>query len=162
VVSAQREEHFIRDRTGRVYRLSVTDDTDTVYNAIVLDGHIWVGEFKCLVHSINVLELCDIVIWANALRRDNFVVQIVRAIMRQPQTINYRSQGLGTELLRYIIEQARNKGMKRIVGLVVPRDLANTPNLIEWYQSAGFVVTDAPPNPLGAITAIHLCLDNNA
>ena len=52
----------------------------------------------------------------------------------------YRHRGLGTTMLRKLFEIARDNGAKYIEGIVVARDIADTPGLLDWYRREGFVV----------------------
>lgn len=55
----------------------------------------------------------------------------------------HRRRGMGSALLRHIIELAREHGLQRIRGFVVERDLNEMPNLPDWYARLGFTVTPA-------------------
>ena len=52
--------------------------------------------------------------------------------------ISFRGRGLGSQLLRMVIEQARVRGAKELTGKMVG-DLGK---LTRWYQRHGFVVVE--------------------
>jgi acetyltransferase len=55
----------------------------------------------------------------------------------------YSGQGLGTRLMRSIMEVARDKGLSRIEGLV----LANNPGMLKLMRSLGFTVQPFAEDP---------------
>ena len=55
--------------------------------------------------------------------------------------------GLGTHLLQFAIEKARQRGIKRICGPLAQKDINNNPNLVRWYMSALFNVFRLKSNP---------------
>ena len=67
---------------------------------------------------------------------------LIRALLwRVPSS---RGCGLGTLLLRRIIEDAKRSGAKAIVGKLAPRDLEVWAELPKWYEKHGFeIVPDA-------------------
>lgn len=54
--------------------------------------------------------------------------------------VNYRACGLGSSLLRFIIDRAAERGLRKITGNLLPRDLKLNPRLPDWYRQFGFVV----------------------
>ena len=48
----------------------------------------------------------------------------------KPKPMNYRRRGLGTHLLQFAIEKARQRGIKRICGSLTQNDINNNPNLV--------------------------------
>lgn len=55
----------------------------------------------------------------------------------------YRHLGVGSALLREVIALAGRRGVRRIHGFVVERDLQDSPFLLDWYTAHGFTVTPA-------------------
>lgn len=51
---------------------------------------------------------------------------------------DYRRKGLGTYLLKYIIDLAKSKKVKKVHGFLTFKDIDANPNLIHWYQKYGF------------------------
>jgi len=56
---------------------------------------------------------------------------------------HYRGRGMGSTLLRHIIDLACQHGLRRIYGFVVERDYQAMPHLLDWYARHGFTVTPA-------------------
>ena len=70
---------------------------------------------------------------------------------------NYRIKGLGTYLLKYIIDLARSKGVQKIHGSLTKDDIDENPNLINWYKKYGFRIEH--PTREEVCTAQHrICL----
>lgn len=59
----------------------------------------------------------------------------------QPNTRNYRNQGIGTALMDYLKRTAQARGVREISAAILHVDLANTPHLLDWYVKQGFRVT---------------------
>lgn len=53
-------------------------------------------------------------------------------------------QGIGTELMKYLIRQAEKEGFKEIRGSVVQQGIDDYPNLLGWYERFGFQVRELP------------------
>ena len=66
---------------------------------------------------------------------------MLRMVLQRPQLVNYRRRGLGTLLLKHVIAYAKQKGVRRITGSIVPDDVNTTPYLMGWYQKQGFQIT---------------------
>jgi hypothetical protein len=56
------------------------------------------------------------------------------------EPIRYRRRGLGTVLLKYIIDLARAKGVRTLHGSLTDQDLDSNPNLLNWYRKHGFAI----------------------
>jgi len=56
---------------------------------------------------------------------------------------SYRGRGMGSALLRHIIDLAREHSLHRIYGVVVEHDYQAMPYLLDWYARHGFTVTSA-------------------
>jgi GNAT superfamily N-acetyltransferase len=54
---------------------------------------------------------------------------------------NYRHRGIGTALLQYLIQRARQDGFKRVSGKLAKQDLETNPQLANWYRKRGFEAT---------------------
>jgi GNAT superfamily N-acetyltransferase len=55
--------------------------------------------------------------------------------------VNFRNQGIGSQLLATIIAYAKSKRLKRIEGQMVEKDLEPNPKLPQWYENRGFSVS---------------------
>lgn len=54
----------------------------------------------------------------------------------------YRRRGIGSQLLKVVLDTADRAGIRVISGKVTADDLKNTPGLLDWYERNGFVITD--------------------
>lgn len=72
---------------------------------------------------------------------------------------DYRRRGLGTELLKLVIEIAREKNVACIQGIVTRQGIAENPKLLEWYEEHGFEVIPvaAPGANTSDAVASFLC-----
>ncbi len=78
-------------------------------------------------------------------------------LMHWNEPTNYRQKGLGTYLLKMIINWAKHKGVHKIIGAVTQEDINDNPNLINWYKKHGFQIK--PPTGNEPCTAKHrICL----
>ncbi|MGE5655522.1 MAG: GNAT family N-acetyltransferase [Actinomycetota bacterium] len=51
---------------------------------------------------------------------------------------HYQKKGLGTTLLKFVINWAKKRNIKQISGFLTEEDLQNNPNLVRWYQQYNF------------------------
>jgi GNAT superfamily N-acetyltransferase len=65
-------------------------------------------------------------------------------VTRRWPSVRLRGEGLGKGLLEYVIARARELGVGRIVGEVLPSGPEETPHLYDWYRRRGFTVTELP------------------
>lgn len=88
------------------------------------------------------LLLGDIVVDGAAFVPESSVQRFLRRLLRRPAlTADYRRRGIGSVLLDLVITTARNRGASRIEGMVVEKDVAANPTLLDWYRRSGFSVT---------------------
>lgn len=137
---------YITDSYGQKYQLHIILESEEQLLVDIYDTQI-VGYANCIIQHSNELSLADIRIFDQAIVfRSTFQRIWVAAIQRAPsRTKNYQRRGLGTQLLQWVIEYARARALTRIVGDVVEQDLAQNPNLCQWYQKHGFSITEPPP-----------------
>ena len=57
--------------------------------------------------------------------------------------VNFRRQGIGSQLLTTVIAYAKAKKLKRIEGHLAEKDLLPNPQLPQWYQKRGFTIADS-------------------
>ena len=150
----------IFDKKGRRY-LSAIVEVDSQLLIQLYNQHMVVGEVKCLRESSAALMLKDIAI-ANEVNPApmNSWLKILHKIPGyQPKPINYRHQGLGSALIRCLIQYARDNGIQFLHGEVFRPDLENNPNLLQWYQNRGFEIKQPTPydNP-DIIAKLHMHL----
>ena len=69
---------------------------------------------------------------------------------------NYQQRGLGTAMVEFMINYAREKSAKRIVGQVKPRDFKDYPELPDWYRRRGFAVVmgEGKATPVASISFV--------
>ncbi|HEV2692734.1 MAG TPA: GNAT family N-acetyltransferase, partial [Verrucomicrobiae bacterium] len=72
-------------------------------------------------------------------REPNF---LRRLFGRKTLEVNFRRQGIGSQLLTTMITYARAKKLKRIEGHLLEKDLLPNPQLPHWYKKRGFTVHD--------------------
>jgi GNAT superfamily N-acetyltransferase len=87
------------------------------------------------------MKLEDIVIWeAPIYLRSGLWRLVPYSLYSRLKGKNYRRRGLGTELLQFVIEKAREERVARIRGFVTNQGLADNPKLLEWYRRYGFEI----------------------
>ena len=59
------------------------------------------------------------------------------------RTWKLRGRGIGSELLRHMLNQADAAGVREVWGCVTAEDIQNGPELLARYERHGFVVGDA-------------------
>src|ERR1041385_9576223 len=137
--SQESAENFtLRDNSGRPYSLLFCRSGEC-WAFWVRDQGTPVGDAQCRGMG-ETLSLSDIHVrddvrpgWPNFL---SFLGCF--GFERSPR--NYRGRGIGTALLHFVNESARQSGFKRIEGNVAPLDLEKNPRLPDWYRRLGFVV----------------------
>ena len=106
----------------------------------VLDRKAVIAMVKCAIQGDG-LFLGDLNVFESARLPQNAFNSWLRNLFRMnPRAANYQRRGLGTRLLRFLIEKAQHAGMTRITGSLFTRDLAAFPNLPNWCRKRGFQV----------------------
>lgn len=136
---SDKEEHFtLRDNAGRPYSLRFARCRESwVFR--VTDRGTPVGLSKCVCHG-RLLFLGDIRIDDSVRPRWPEWLSILCYLPLRRSPRNYQWRGLGTALLLFIIQNARQSGIKRIEGNLFAKDLGNNPRLPDWYRRHGFDV----------------------
>ena len=149
---------LLRDRKGRRYSLSIVESNPFV----LLQLHhrqLLVGEAKCLPASPTTLLLKDIAIANEAIPKPRYDWEklLHRIPGWRPQPINYRGLGLGSALIRYLINYAREEKFQSLKGHVFRADLENNTKLLQWYQNHGFEIiqVDLTDDP-DVVARLHL------
>lgn len=149
-------KQFIFDSFGSQYHLCMIVDNDNFFFVKLKHCDEIVGEAKCTMH-LHEMVLEDILIYDEVVRTpQNFLDIFLKIAFNRNKTTNYRQRGLGTSLLKFLINYACYKGVKRISGRVVERDVANNPNLFQWYRKHGFQVITADEDILGTVAKIYM------
>jgi len=128
------------DRMGRDFQARVCIDADQ------LVIHVYYGKYRaghmfCTIRG-DELMLGDIFL-ENAVELLGVPIRrFVCRLFRLPKpTISFRRNGLGSEIMEFLFETVSNRGIKKIVGQVPVKGVAENPKLLDWYRSMGFSVT---------------------
>jgi hypothetical protein len=122
----------ILDNAGERYTVEIVNGDDHLYVSLLWRNiRIAKAMFTLLGHQA---KLCDIVVKTNVVVKYSQWRQVLGCV----KTRNFRSKGLGTKLLLVSIDEAKARGVRRIEGEMVGKDLVR---LERWYQSAGFVTS---------------------
>jgi hypothetical protein len=130
--------------TRRGYRVRVVEGENGV--TLQLYHHQWlVGEGKGMPLSPTTFWLQDIAIanQVNQPSRAGWLTWRPGFRSQLPQPINYRGRGLGSILLRQLIDYTREHAFQHIQGQVFRADTENTPYLLQWYRHHGFEILPA-------------------
>lgn len=145
-------------KDGRCYNLTIAE-SDSMFLMRLYDRQILVGEARCVQESSDTFFIGDISI-ANAVIAPPIDVPTnlrSKHLRYRPRPINYRSRGLGSALLRCLIDHAHAKGAQYLYGDVFRQDVENNPNLLQWYQKHGFEIkpleSDEKPD---VVAIVHL------
>ena len=76
---------------------------------------------------------------------------IQRFTGQDPKPINYRGRGLGTAIVKMLIQFAMSRGLLQVKGSLSPHDLKDNPGLPDWYRRRGFEVLPGGNFGLGSI-----------
>lgn len=154
----------ISDNEGRAYRLSLNTD-DATYVWITLWFEDWsvaarVGVSKWLIRSAEILELADIILYnPPSLSGKGLLRLLPYRLLRHIRPLSFRHKGLGSVMLRTMIEEAEHQGFQKIIAYAVSSD---TPfeQLLPWYAKHGFCIPEPPYNqhltPRGILIVNHL------
>lgn len=115
-----------------------------------------VGKAYCILKESKSLLLADLIISADAYfenLQDKFF-----KLTHWFEPTDYRRKGLGSYLLKFIINLAKNQGIKKIYGSLTEQDIEANPNLINWYQKYGFKL-EAPTSEEVETAKYRICLD---
>lgn len=142
------ESLTLRDRKGRTFTLAASVDEETAYYLKLSHGGWRVGYAYCSFDG-KVMRLNDIVVRDDVVLPPTNFLHALWRILFKPRPLQLRGQGLGTAMLRQVVEEAHARGAERIVGLVTPEDRRNNPGLLAWYAKHGFVALEQPDKAVG-------------
>ena len=128
--SENNNQMIIHDRQGREYRLQVNGDKDSCFIAKILYRNSEVGKIQCVLYPPDKLVIGDIIINSDVIHAPPHLGAALLRLLVKPKPMNYRRRGLGTHLLQFAIEKARQRGIKRICGSLTQNDIDNNPNLV--------------------------------
>ncbi|TVQ18893.1 MAG: hypothetical protein EA367_13365 [Leptolyngbya sp. DLM2.Bin15] len=144
---------LVSDKAGRQYELTCSEMDSLLIVHLHRSGEE-VGTARCIIDADAIL-LCDLEICDG--RDLNWVQRLMRQLSGKPVT--YQCLGLGTAILRTVIQNARDKELRAIYGSVTQTDLDNNPHLLTWYQQHGFQIEEPTEQEIeSAIARIHLSI----
>jgi GNAT superfamily N-acetyltransferase len=150
--------HVVRDREGHEYRLRVDGDSGLFIVKVLQEGSE-IGRVQWVFHPPDQMCLGDLIIDDAVVHTPQNLAIALLQLAFKPQPVDYRRRGLGTELLRFAIAQARRRGARRIYGSLMQEDIARNPNLVDWYKKHGFhIVPPTAENVPGAVMGISMDL----
>ena len=136
-------EQFILDNVGRQYQVCIIIDDERFFYVKLKYREEFVGEAKCSFQSHEEMLLADLIIYEEVIHSSPiWWLALLQKMLNLNKATNYRHQGLGYRLLKIVIKHACQKRVKHIYCSLVKNDIANTPNLVEWYQKQGFKVSE--------------------
>lgn len=154
---------FIKDRCGEKYPLKAVKHPDgTIHLELTYRGD-YVGLVKWTLRPPAIMEVNDLQIRDDSeppIQEESIMERLIKQARLKGEIKNYRRKGLGTELLKLLLDLARENRVKQVRGSIVKLDTIRTLNLIEWYEKRGF--RKGPPYPgciKTAIAWIYLDLD---
>ena len=150
-----KEQHLICDREGKSYSVDVSRE-GIALDFFISEADREVAHASCIVEG-NVLKLGDIVIADRIPMPEHILHRSLRRLFRRPAPlINYRGRGLGSQLLRLIIQRGTHFGFHEVHGDVVQNDLNRSPELLDWYSRYGFTVSRVEDPPWVASIRLRL------
>jgi GNAT superfamily N-acetyltransferase len=129
-------EILVKDRRGRSLLFSQERSGDLVYFKLIF--HKTCAAYaNCRIED-EVLFLVDLFVEESCVVRNPSWIGLLFG--RKILELNFREQGIGTQLLTTITAYARGKRLKQIEGRIVSKDQNSNPKLPGWYRKRGFTV----------------------
>lgn len=100
-----------------------------------------VGQANCLIETNGNALLGDLIIYDD-ITYSLTVQQRIYRLFNSKEPKNYRARGLGGILLQKIVDYARFSGIKKLHGSLMPQDIVETPQIINWYKHHGFAIEE--------------------
>jgi len=147
----------IQDKEGEQYLIHLDDNGTAPIFRLKLSNpqvqdHI-IGYANCFMAGDSML-LQDILINESVtlISRQTGWFSLFNSVKREER--HFRNLGLGTALLKAVIEFAKKKGVKKVSGKIVDKDYKQNPDLPNWYRSKGFevVMVDKPSEHVADIS----------
>ena len=152
---------YIFDRYRQRYVVEVQEDGDQSYYVKIKDGDEYVGQLLCSFCPDAVMILEDLFIrndtetpetWGTdrklrpispELQDDLLPGDILNIRWHSDKTeMNYRNRGLGSALLKRMINLAKDRNINTVFGSIVKKDVLRNPHLVRWYMNRGFNITN--------------------
>ena len=130
---------LIKDRYGRVLKFSQERVEDLVYFKLeFLEG--------CAAYANCQIE-GDALVLADMFVEDHCVVRhpnlLLRWFGRKTLEVNFRRQGIGTQLLTTVLAYTKSKGLRRLEYRMPAEDAAPNTQLQQWFRKRGFTVMES-------------------
>lgn len=154
-------KRLLRDNRGQRYQMKVLQDSDDLYHLELRDlrGEYVGKAVMCRLGLPGAMELSEICIRDDNDPPKNFIESAMRNSARfKGVAKSYRRRGLGSALLKQVVEHAREKSLKRIYGAIIEEDIARTPDLLTRYERRGFRKCDRYPCSIRKAVAF-LCME---
>ncbi len=84
---------------------------------------------------------------------------IVDIVIDKP---GFKRRGLGTVMLKQVVDFAKSKGAKSITGLISKQDADDDPHLLDWYRRRGFTVRAAQEPRWGGEILLDLAAEQES
>ena len=101
-------------------------------------GHVW-----CMIEDDRKLLVCDMHINDQVPTPHPFTRWLLNVIGIPCKTRSFRGMGVGRRMIRAVISEASEAGIREVWGSVTPNDIDRTPHLLDKYRNLGFTVLDA-------------------
>jgi GNAT superfamily N-acetyltransferase len=141
-------EKFL-DHEGKPFTLVKGRDNAHVLCFKLLHRHRQIGRGKFRKLSPSHYLLCDVKIADRLALRPAW-------LFLPPTLHTFQGRGLGTRLVRRMLEEARTRGVSRVSVCVQPEDLGRKADLLRWYRHFGF---DLAPGVRDYDPQVRLYLD---
>jgi hypothetical protein len=148
----------IQDNYGLDYSLEVLhtyNDDQTLFSIIInLVRHKRnknVGQANLLFESNNDALIGDLIIYDYSSYLS--INDKLYSLFNWNEPNNYQRRGLGTKILKYLIETAKLKGVKTLHTSLTEKDIRNNTNLIDWHKKHDFKIE--PPTTDEVDSAVY-------
>lgn len=131
-------EHTIYDKAGKAYIVEGHLSSSALLS-VVSSEHKWIGRINWVTSEQDFMDIADLHIF-DPPHKKLWWMWILPFLYKKPP--NYRGCGLGSAMLEFIIQSARNMGISEIRGTIKSDDLKKTPYLPTFYRKHGFTVMD--------------------
>lgn len=138
--------NLLTNHFGRDYRVVESGDADSWTLRLRTDGYETVAYAFLEKEKERTLVLSDFCV--NEAAKEASAWWNCFAMRRRVQS--FRGLGLGSALLRYLLDRAREEGFLVIEGRVTSDDAGRNPWLLAWYRKFDFLCL-----PVG--NEIHIC-----
>jgi len=130
---------LIKDRYGRVLEFSQERVEEFVYFKLEF-LNACAAYVNCQIEG-DVLVLADLFVEeCCVIRHPNL---LIRWFGQKTLTVNFRRQGIGSQLLMTVLAYTKSKGLRRLEYRLPAEDPAQNARLQQWFRKRGFTVTES-------------------